>query len=293
MMSLGLGCRSAEPQRDGFSGARAFEHVKAQVELGPRPPGSEASARLRAYVRGVLEPLGFQVEEQKFEARTPRGKITMTNVIARLPGSLPTWIVLGAHHDTKIFDDFEFVGANDGASGVGALLELGRVLSEKRLRHGVVLCFFDGEEAVAHWSEDDSLYGSTHLVDSWVDSGFAKSVRAVFVLDMVGDKDLRVSEDLYSHQQLRQLVWEEGKRLGYGAIFSGPKQGIEDDHLPFLQAGIPAMDVIGFAQTESGVYPAYWHTAGDTLDKVSAESLEAVGRTMDAVLRRLDGLLQD
>lgn len=295
VMSLGLGCRSAEPPPpdDVFSGARAYEHVKAQVEMGPRPAGSEASARVRSYVRGILEPLGYTVEEQRFEARTPRGKVAMTNVIAKRPGAMPSWIVLGAHYDTKVFDQFEFVGANDGASGVGAVLELARVLSARPLKHGVALCFFDGEEAVEHWSEEDSLYGSTHLVDSWVDSGFAKKVRSVFVLDMVGDRNLKISEDLYSHQQLRQLVQEEGRKLGYGSVFSGPKQGIEDDHLPFLQAGIPAMDVIGFAQTSAGVYPSYWHTADDTLDKVSAESLEAVGRTMDAVLRRLDLLLED
>lgn len=290
VLMVSMGCRSAE-SADVFSGARAFEHVKAQVELGPRPPGSEAAGKLRAWLRAQLEPLGFRVEEQAFEARTPRGKVRMVNVVARLQGEKPRSLVLGAHYDTKLFEQFEFLGANDGASGVAALVELGRVLSERRLRHGLTLAFFDGEEALVEWGPDDGLYGSTHLVDRWVDTGEAKRVAAVFVLDMVGDRSLRISDDLNSHPQLRSLVQAEAKRLGHGETFSGPMMGVEDDHVPFLTAGIPAVDVIGFSTTGEGLYPPYWHTAGDTLDKVSPQSLEAVGRTVESCLRKLDGAL--
>lgn len=291
LMSLSTGCRS-EPTMDAFSGERAFEHVRTQVALGPRPPGSEAARKLRAWLRGQLEPLGFRVEEQAFEARTPRGRIRMVNVIARRPGTKPRCLVLGAHADTKLFDDFHFVGANDGASGVAALVELARVLGARPLEHGLTLAFFDGEEALVEWGPDDGLYGSTHLVDSWVDSGEARRVAAVFVLDMVGDKDLRITDELNSHPELRSLLRSEAERLGYGDVFAGPIQGVEDDHIPFLTAGLPAVDVIGFATQGQGVQPAYWHTAEDTLDKVSPRSLEAVGRTVESSLRRLDEALQ-
>ncbi len=287
IMGLSMGCKGSQDV-DLFSGERALDHVRAQVALGPRPPGSQAAAQLRAWLRGQLEPLGFQVQEQPFEARTPLGRIPMVNVVATLPGQRTATLVLGAHYDTKLFKDFEFVGANDGASGVAALLELARVLRLRPLRHTLKLAFFDGEEALVEWGPDDSLYGSTHLADSWVDSGEARRITAVFVLDMVGDRDLRVSDELNSHPQLRDLLREEAARLGHGRVFSGPSTGVDDDHVPFLTAGIPAVDVIGFVLGGDGVYPAYWHTAGDTPDKVGASSLQAVGRTVEACLRRLD-----
>lgn len=287
LLALGIGCRGGE-EAEGFSGERALEHVRTQVLLGPRPPGSEAAGRLRSWLRAELETLGFQVHEQPFVARTPLGAISMVNLVAFLSGSSERMLVLGAHADTKRFAEFEFVGANDGASGVAAVLELARVLSARPLRHTLALTFFDGEEALVEWGPDDSLYGSTHLVDSWVESGLARKVSAVFILDMVGDRNLRITDELNSHPQLRSRLREEAARLGYARIFSGPEQGVEDDHIPFLMAGIPALNVIGFAISPEGVVPTYWHSPHDTLDKVSASSLQAVGRTVEACLRRLD-----
>lgn len=287
MLAMGIGCRGGEPE-EGFSGERALDHVRTQVSMGPRPPGSEASGRLRSWLRTELEALGFQVQEQPFTPRTPLGPVPMVNLVATLPGASERRLVLGAHADTKRFEEFEFLGANDGASGVAALLELARVFHSNRLRHTLTLAFFDGEEALVEWGPDDSLYGSTHLVDSWVENGLARKVSAVFILDMVGDRNLKVTDEVNSHPQLRARLREEAARLGHSRLFSGPEQGVEDDHVPFLMAGIPALNVIGFATSPEGVVPSYWHTPQDTLDKVSASSLEAVGRTVEACLRRLD-----
>lgn len=287
MLAVVTGCRGGEPA-ELFSGERAFQHVRTQVSMGPRPPGSEASGRLRSWLRAELETLGFAVQEQRFTPRTPLGQVCMVNLVATLPGASDRRLVLGAHADTKRFEEFEFLGANDGASGVAALLELARVFRSHPLRHTLTLAFFDGEEALVEWGPDDSLYGSTHLVDSWVDTGLARKVSAAFILDMVGDRNLRVTDEINSHPQLRTLLREEAARLGHSRVFSGPEQGVEDDHLPFLMAGIPALNVIGFATSPEGVVPSYWHTSEDTLDKVSASSLQAVGRTVQACLRRLD-----
>jgi len=287
MLAMVIGCRGGEPE-ESFSGERALKHVRTQVLLGPRPPGSEAAGRLRAWLQAELESLGFRVQSHPFTARTPLGPVPMVNLVASLPGSSERMLVLGAHSDTKLFNDFEFLGANDGASGVAALLELARVFRSRPLRHTLTLAFFDGEEALVEWGPDDSLYGSTQLVDSWVENGLARKVSAVFILDMVGDANLQVTDEVNSHPQLRVRLREEAARLGFSNVFSGPEQGVEDDHVPFLMAGIPALNVIGFATSAEGVVPPYWHTPQDTLDKVSASSLEAVGRTVEACLRRLD-----
>lgn len=266
----------------GFSGKRALEHVRAQVALGPRPPGSPASARTRDYLRRYLEGLGYRVEAQAFTASTPLGPVEMANLVAVWPGERPGVLLLGAHYDTKRFSEIEFVGANDGASGVACLLELGRAFSREPLQHTLVLAFFDGEEALVRWSARDGLYGSRHFVATWPR---LREVKGAIILDMVGDRKLRVTREMLSHPGLRDLVWREAARLGHSSVFSGPAVAIEDDHLPFLRAGIPALDLIGF---DGGGYPDYWHTARDNLDQVSAESLQVVGRVAQAALRRLD-----
>lgn len=271
-----------------FDGRRAWEHVRAQVELGPRPPGSPASARLRAYVRAQLP--GWSVEEQAFTPLTPRGPIPMVNLLARYPpGPLPGEgaLLLGAHADTKVFD-FEFVGANDGGSGVACLLELARVIPGLGLEVPVVLVFFDGEEAQVRWGRGDGLYGSRHLVSSWYQQGVLGQLRAALIVDIVGDAELVVTRDMHSTEWLQDLVWEQARAQGVGELFEGPLEWIEDDHLPFLAGKIPALVLIGFGHDARGEYfPPYWHTPEDTLDKVSPVSLERVGRVVQAALPRL------
>lgn len=277
-------------------------HVRAQVELGPRPPGSPASQRLREQLRRELEPLGYTVEEQRFQALTPRGPQEMVNVLASAspvggrpapagppPGEGSTGVlVLGAHYDTWPTERFRFVGANDGASGVAVLLELARVFAERPLGRELRLVFFDGEEAQLAWSATDGTYGSRHLASTWQGSGELARIQALLILDMVGARDLRLTRDLNSHPQLLAVLVEEAGRLGLGGLFDGAPQAIEDDHLPFARLGVPSVDVIGFQVTPAGPWPPTWHTAEDTIQQLSEESLERVGRLVEAALRRLD-----
>ncbi len=270
-----------------FDGERALEHVRRQVALGPRPPGSEAAARLRAYIREQL--VGWSIVEQAFTPLTPYGPCEMVNLLARWPpGPFPGEgaILLGAHYDTKIFEEFEFVGANDGGSGVACLLELARVLPE--LRVPVVLAFLDGEEAQVEWGRGDGLYGSRFLAGTWHKQGVLKQIRAVLILDIVGDHELVVTRDLYSTEWLQDLVWTVAREQELEAVFDGPLEHIQDDHLPFLAGEVPSLVLIGFGHDPRGEYfPPYWHTPGDTLDKVAALSLERVGRVVQAALPRL------
>lgn len=270
-----------------FDGARALEHVRFQVSLGPRPPGSEASDRLREYIRAQLP--GWSLEEQAFAAFTPRGPIPMVNLLARWPpGPIPEGVLLGAHADTKVFAEFEFVGANDGGSGVACLLELGRLIPAMELPMPVTLAFLDGEEAQVAWGRGDGLYGSRHLASSWHARDCLKRIQAVLILDIVGDRELLVTRDLYSTEWLQDLVWQVASEQGLEDVFDGPLEHIQDDHLPFLVGKVPSLVLIGFGHDARGEYfPPYWHTPEDTLDKVSALSLERVGRVVQAALPRL------
>ncbi|MBI3926540.1 MAG: M28 family peptidase [Armatimonadetes bacterium] len=267
-----------------FCGSRALAHVEQQVALGPRPPGSEASRQVRHYLREQLLGSGCRVTEQPFLAHTPLGTVPMTNLLGTLPGDREKVLLLAAHYDTLR----DFLGADDGASGVGALLELARVLSRERPACQVTFAFLDGEEAMCDWGPRDGLYGSRCLVQCLSEFRQLQRVRAAIVLDMIGDRELRVTRELTSSASLRYLVWQEARRQGVGSLFRGPAAQIEDDHLPFLEAGVASALLTGFHEAPGGVRPRYWHTAEDTLDKLCPESLQAVGRVVEGVLHRLD-----
>jgi glutaminyl-peptide cyclotransferase len=270
-----------------FDGARALEHVKKLVGFGPRPSGSPALAAARKYIASELASYGLTVREQAFTAQTPVGKIAMVNVVGELAGAAPEVLVLGSHYDTKR-TPAGFVGANDSGSSTGALLEIARVMADAAKRQKPALTiqfvFFDGEEAVNEWSEEDSVYGSRHFVDALDEADFGESVRAMVLLDMIGDRDLNIMRELNSTKTLTDIIWQTAASLGYGQNFLNAGIYIDDDHGPFLEAGIPAVDLIDFhfgtdAKTfgPGGPTNAYWHTAQDTLDRVSADSLKIVG----------------
>ncbi|MGM9997851.1 MAG: M28 family peptidase [Candidatus Bruticola sp.] len=210
-----------------------------------------------------------------------------------------TAIVLGAHYDTKYFKDFAFVGANDGASGTAVLLELARVLKNNPLqKHRLLLCFFDGEEAFAEWSDDDSLYGSRYFVEN-LGTAYSpipektEDIVAAVIIDMVGDKNLQITYDTISHPQLLEMLFNKGRELKFVKQFKRTNVGaVSDDHLPFLIAKIPAVNIIGFNNNENGLYPSYWHTQEDHLDKVCADSLYVAGSTVDLLTRDLDAILE-
>ena len=267
-----------------FDADAAWREVVRLVELGPRPAGSAALARARRYIVDELTRAGLQVRLGSFEARTPDGPIAMANVIAVLPGRRRDVIMLGGHYDTKLFTDFRFVGANDGGSSAGLLLELARRLAGRRREFTYWVVFFDGEEARRDWSATDGIYGSRQLAAELRRSGEIRRLRSVIVVDMIGDANLDIRRESYSTPWLTDLVWASARRLGYGAYFRSDAVAVEDDHVPFLRARVPAVDVIDIE------YPP-WHTAGDTLEQISPKSLGIVGEVILDTLPALETVL--
>lgn len=269
------GARSPEPLK--FDRTRAFEHLRRQVAFGPRPAGSAVLADCRRYIVAELKAAGVGVREQAFEPQTPAGRLRMVNLIATIPGTRPDRIVIATHYDTKLFKEFRFVGASDGASSTAAVLELARVLKARRNEFTIELLFLDGEEAVVEWRGDDHTYGSRHYVQAARQAGTLASLKAVILLDMIGDRNLTVRRDTNSTPWLNEVIWASAARLGHRAAFLDDYTTIDDDHIPFLRAGVPAVDIIDLDY-------AAWHTAQDDLDHVSAASLQVVG---DVVLEAL------
>ena len=263
-----------------FEGTAALRHLERLVAIGPRPAGSAGGARARDYITGELRRTGVKVRVDAFEADTPDGRMKMANVVGMVAGRRADVILVGGHYDTKVFRDFRFVGANDGGSSAALLVELARALAAKPREYTYWVVFFDGEEARGAWTPTDSLYGSRRMAADLARRG--QLPRAVIVADMIGDRDLGIRREASSTPWLTDLVWDSARRLGQSAHFLTETMAVEDDHAPFLRAGVPATLLIDFD------FPA-WHTAADTLDKVSARSLQVVG---DVLLDALPGVEQ-
>ena len=267
-----------------FDSNKAWEHIRQQIAIGPRPSGSTANVKTRQYITAQLNALGIKSTEQAFEGATPTGPVKMANIIATIPGNSPDRIILASHFDTKLYRDVRFVGASDGASSTAALIELGRVIKmRKDLPFTIELLFLDGEEAVLEWSATDSTYGSRHYVDAARKSGSLKSIRALVLLDMIGDRALTIRRDPNSTPWLTDIIWSAAKKLGHRQ-FMDEEMAIEDDHLPFLKAGVPAVDIIDLD------YPQ-WHTPQDTIDAISARSMQVVGDVVVAALPQIERYL--
>ncbi|HEX7313791.1 MAG TPA: M28 family peptidase [Pyrinomonadaceae bacterium] len=270
-----------------FEGERAFRHVKKLVEFGPRPSGSKELEAARKY---ILKETGGQLEE--WVADTPVGKLKMANVVVELKGQTDDTIVIASHYDTKRFKEFAFVGANDGGSSTGALIEIARALraTHDRPRFTYRLVFFDGEEAVCReWDEcgkpgaPDNTYGSRYHVGRLKALNQLKHVRAFILLDMVGYDKLDLGRDDMSTPWLVDILWRTARELGYSGQFVERVEEVGgDDHVPFLNAGVPSVDLI-----QLSTYP-HWHTAEDTLDKISPHSLKAVGDVVLASLPHIE-----
>jgi Zn-dependent M28 family amino/carboxypeptidase len=267
-----------------FSGARALEYTRRIVAFGPRPPGSPALAKTRAYILGELKRLGVAATADEFPAQTPRGRIAMKNLIAHFPGSSGRAIAITGHYDTKYMPGIEFVGASDGGSSAGFLLEMAAALKGRTCKDDLYLVWFDGEEAIGEWSETDSLYGSRHLAKKWSADGTLARLKALINVDMIGDRKLEIVQEYNSTAWLRALVWQTAHELGYGRYFTAIAAAIEDDHVPFLRAGAPALDLIH----NYGREDSHWHTPRDTMDKLDARSFEAVGAVLLEALTRLE-----
>jgi Zn-dependent M28 family amino/carboxypeptidase len=256
------------------------------VSIGPRPAGSAALQKTRDYILTELKRAGVESRQQIFIAQTPLGETSMANVIATIPGRRPDRIAFASHFDTKLFRDIRFVGASDGASSTAALLELARVLKGRQSEFTIELLFFDGEEAVVEWGRNnDNTYGSRYYVDAARKAGTLKSLRALVLLDMIGDKDLLIRRDASSTPWLVDIVWAAAARIGHRSVFSNELTAVDDDHMPFIMAGVPAVDIIDLD------YPA-WHTADDTLQNVSARSLQIVGDVVLAALPDIEARLR-
>jgi Zn-dependent M28 family amino/carboxypeptidase len=254
------------------------------VSLGPRPAGSAGIEQSRAYIRKQLAAAGVAFVEQAWDAVTPRGTVRMVNLIATIPGARKDRLVVAGHYDTKRFDDIRFVGANDGGSSAATLIELARVLKARKNALTAELLFLDGEEAVVQWQGNDRTYGSRHYVETARKDGSLRSLRAMILVDMVADRDLRMKREVNSTPWLTDTIWDAARREKLGAYFLDEPTQIEDDHLPFLQAGVPAVDLIDLEYLP-------WHTAGDTLDAVSARSLQIVGDVLLAALPNIEARL--
>ena len=253
-----------------FSGVRAYEDVKYQSSLGPRTPGSQAHSQTVEWIVNELKSANWSADIQEIAGGQP-----IKNIVAKRGESGP-WIVLGAHYDSRLLADQDpdpnnrtqpVVGANDGASGVAVLLELARTLPDD-LPARIWLVFFDAEDNgnIQGW---DWIMGSRAFVAS-----LQEKPNAAIIIDMIGDANLNLPIEQNSNPALVQEIWQTAKDLGYENVFlNQPGYSMIDDHTPFLEAGIPAVDIIDFD------YP-YWHTSQDTADKVSAQSLEIIGKTL-------------
>jgi len=280
LIALGLG---ASATAAGLSGASALEFTRRAVAFGPRPPGSAANRALQNYIFTELQKDGCEIIEDAFTAKTPQGAIAMKNIIARFPGKggARRAIAITGHFDTKYFPGRKFVGASDGGSSTGLLLELARVLAHQPRTDDVYLAFLDGEEAFGEWSDTDSLYGSRHLAERWGRDGTLRRLKGLINVDMIGDKNLDIPQETNGNMALNKLIWQTAADFGYKAFFINQQIGEEDDHIPFVRAGVAAVDLIDID------YP-HWHTDADTMDKLSAQSMEIVGTVVYEVIQRLE-----
>lgn len=265
-----------------FSGDLAMQHVTALVGFGPRPPGSGALEASRKYIETQLRALGWETQRQTFEGETPvSGNFTFVNLRARYaPSSVgDLWersykVLIGSHYDTKLYEDIEFLGANDSGSSTGALIEIARVLAEQpAVAQACELVFFDGEEAFGeNITDEDGLYGSRHFAKQLRKKDASQRPEHGIILDMIGDKNLNIGVPVDSPRYLYEKLQKAAKDLGHSEYFGMHSSGIIDDHVPLNEIGIPTIDIIDLE------FPV-WHTAGDTLDQVSPDSLRIVCST--------------
>jgi Zn-dependent M28 family amino/carboxypeptidase len=264
---------------------RAFRYTREVTAFGPRYIGSENHKKLERYIVDHLK--GDQVEDDAFTADTPEGKFPIRNILAKFPGAKDGIIVIFGHYDTNYpLRNTGYVGANDGGSSTAILLEFANQLrGKKREGYSVWLVWTDGEEAVKSWTDADSVYGSRHLAEKWEKDGTLKKIKALMVMDMIGDADLNIDRNTKGAPWLLDLIYTAAERLGYQSHFYSREGPIEDDHVPFFNRGVPTADVIDL---DYGYNNVFHHTPQDTMDKLSPRSLEIVGDTILETIHLLD-----
>ena len=269
-----------------FDPARAMQYVKEIVAFGPRPIGSENHKKVEDYIHASLK--GDDVEDDYFIADTPEGKLPVRNIIAKYPGTRDGIIVIASHYDTNYpLRNTAYVGANDGGSSSALLLEFANQLrGKKRDGYSVWLLWDDAEEAIQlPWTDTNSVYGVRHLADKWQADGTLKKIKAFLLEDMIGDADLNIDRDTNSTPWVQDMVYQAATRLGYQSHFFARAIPMQDDHIPFVQRGVPCVDLIDY---DYGYDNVFWHTPQDTVDKLSPKSLEVVGKVTLDVVRMID-----
>jgi hypothetical protein len=288
-----LASRPASAQSH-FDGAKAYDYARQFAAIGPRWPTGPGHAKAEEFLRAQFQRGHDQFEEDAFTADTPIGPVPLRNFIVRFPGRKTGVIVLASHYETNYpLRNINFVGANDGAATTGLLLAIGDRLRaassqarDKKLDgYSVWLVFFDGEEAFQSWSRSDSTFGSRHLAARWGHDGTLNQIKAFLLADMIGDKDLDIQRETNSTGWLVSLVAQAAKTFGYQRYFFQTDMAVEDDHLPFVERGVPSIDIIDL---DYGPNNSYHHTAQDTMDKVSAHSLTIDGDVFMESIRLLD-----
>jgi hypothetical protein len=276
------------PEPSSFSGERALQEVADLIEINPRDAGTPGAKRAADYLRDRMQALGVEARVDEFEDETPVGIRPFRNVIGRIPGTGDGMVIIGSHFDTKVDMAEGFTGANDSGSSSGILLEMARVLGTcTNLPIEVLLVHFDGEESLRSYSSIDGLHGSRHFVKQLQAEGRDDDVRAMILLDMAGDRDYTMTIPQNCSPELIKLVFEAARTEGVRNRFELLPYGMVDDHKPFFEAGIPAVNLIDFEFGSRADSNDYWHTEEDTLDKLSAESLGISGRITLRILNRL------
>lgn len=288
---LSASCRDVSAKKNDFvsqiSQKRIDRYFQDIIRLSPRPPESEIFRKCRAYLANTLKSFSLKVWEEPFTANTPKGAIQMANIVAEKKGDTDRIIYLASHIDTKIIAGIEIQGANDSGSSTAALLELARVISGQDTRFTYRFVFFDGEESIGKdMNEKDGLYGSKEHVRRLTANNLVLNVHAMILLDMIGDKNPAISRDLNSSPELYTLFAACCQRLGYTDLCTGTDSYMYDDHVPFLRAGIPSIDLIDF---DYGPNNSFWHTEKDTAENVSVKSIFKVAQTVACMLESFEG----
>jgi glutaminyl-peptide cyclotransferase len=278
-------CLASTQRQAVFDGKQALADTRRAVAFGERPSGSPENVRQRDWLLAELKPLGGAVVLDTFNGQTPNGPVPMANVIVRFAGSSGKAIAVTGHYDTKKIPMVHFLGANDGGSSTGFLLEFARVMAKMKHRDDVLIVFFDGEEAVGTWTDKDSCYGSRHLAAKWLADGTLRNLKALINVDMIGDKDLKLMNDENSSAALREMTQKAAAKVGDSQYFEKTSGAIEDDHQPFAEAGVNVLDLIDFTY---GPNNGFWHNEKDTMDKLSAHSLQVVGDVVVELVRELE-----
>jgi glutaminyl-peptide cyclotransferase len=279
------------PIHEAFNANQAYAYTAQIVGFGERQPGSPGHKKTEALIRRVLKKDGAKIETDSFRAVTPRGSVAVHTIIGKFgvtPDPKQPIFILAGHYDTLVKKGF--VGANDGGSSAAILLAFADALAHQRTKMQIWLVWTDVEEGT--FQNGDGLYGSRHFAQRLAAARLVPRIRGLFLLDMIGDKDLGILREAQSTPWLQDFIEQAAKQLGYSQYFFNAESAITDDHISFLDVGVPSVDVVDAAYGPMGASAdgmgAYHHANTDTLDKISASSFEIVGRTILLTVELLD-----